>query len=341
MFFSLPPAQIPTNPGIVQVSAKSLAQYKRVVALSDVHGMYEHATTLLQAAKIIDNQHQWVGGRTLLVITGDSIDKGPQSLEVLALWMRLQEEAPKQGGRVIVLLGNHEAEMLADPVGDTKTKELDKELTRLGIHVPEFVNGSSEKPFQGISLRRYSTFLRSLPVAARVGDWLFCHAGWLPAATQNTSLAAPQARWDALVAREKNTLTAATYSALLSGDGDEFLERKEYPEGTKWWRTPEAFTELEHRLDSYGLKGVVFGHSPTAFEISDGIGYHSPQDHRLIKIDSGMAPEAGGFAGHLLLFPNPKELSQTSPTNVHALVGSVTEGVANGVLKTASPQQGN
>jgi len=304
------------NPGVVQISATALPQFQRVIALSDVHGMWEHTTALLQAAGVLSKSNHWTGGKTLLIITGDSIDKGPQSLEVLALWMRLQKEAPLQKGRVIVLLGNHEAELLADPVGDTKTKALEAELVPKGLHVADLAEGKSETIFQGEPLSHYSTFLRSLPVAARVGDWLFCHAGWVPSAV---SLTTPTARWQALVTRERTALMDGSYGPLLKGDGNEFLERKEYPVGTKWWKSPEAFVELERRLDEYGLRGVVFGHSPTAFDIEDGIGYPNPNDHRLIKIDSGMAPEAGGFAGHLLLLPRPQELS--GGVTLHALVG--------------------
>ena len=35
-------------------------------------------------------------------------DRGPDSLEVIELMDRLAEEAPKAGGRVVSLLGNHE-----------------------------------------------------------------------------------------------------------------------------------------------------------------------------------------------------------------------------------------
>ncbi len=309
------------NPGVVEVSSIALTSFKRVIALSDVHGMYQHVTQLLQGARVLDQGNHWRGGKTLLVITGDSIDKGPQSLEVLALWMRLQEDAPKQGGRVIVLLGNHEAELLANPIGDTKTKMLEEELSRQRLHITDLAEGKSGIPILGLPLRRYAAFLRSLPIAARLGDWLFCHAGWVP---PPTSLLTPVARWQALVEHEQTALRSGDYSALLRADGMELLERKEYPTGTKWWRTPEAFRTLEKRLHSYGLQGAIFGHCPLAFEIEDGIGYPSSKDHQLIKIDSGMAPEAGGFSGHLLLFPHPQELAGTRAT--HALSISFEHG---------------
>ena len=53
-------------------------------------------------------QHQWIGGTTVLMQTGDIFDRGPKVREALDLLMRLEEEARRAGGRVEALLGNHE-----------------------------------------------------------------------------------------------------------------------------------------------------------------------------------------------------------------------------------------
>ena len=49
-------------------------------------------------------------GRPGAVITGDVIDKGPRAIDVLRLLRSLQAPALANGGRVVVLAGNHEAE---------------------------------------------------------------------------------------------------------------------------------------------------------------------------------------------------------------------------------------
>ena len=49
---------------------------------------------------------------TTLVQMGDVVDRGPDSLKIIRDLMRLQREAPKRGGQVIVLVGNHEAMMM-------------------------------------------------------------------------------------------------------------------------------------------------------------------------------------------------------------------------------------
>jgi 3',5'-cyclic AMP phosphodiesterase CpdA len=83
-------------------------QAPRVVAVGDVHGAYDHFVEVLRMAGLVDDGAHWVGGTTHLVQTGDILDRGEAALEVIDLLMRLEKEAEKAGGRVHVLLGNHE-----------------------------------------------------------------------------------------------------------------------------------------------------------------------------------------------------------------------------------------
>ncbi len=81
----------------------------RVVALSDIHGAYDAMLATLEQADVIDEAGAWIGGDTHLVIVGDLLDRGSDSRAVMDHLMRLEVEAPEQGGRVHVLIGNHEA----------------------------------------------------------------------------------------------------------------------------------------------------------------------------------------------------------------------------------------
>ena len=89
----------------------------RVVAISDVHGAYDAMLNTLDKAAVLGAEQQWVGADTHLVITGDLLDRGPDSRQVMDLIMRLETEAESAGGRVHLLLGNHEAMNL---VGDLR-----------------------------------------------------------------------------------------------------------------------------------------------------------------------------------------------------------------------------
>ena len=81
---------------------------KKVAALSDIHGQYDLALTLLKNNKIIDKNLNWRFGKGHLVIAGDIFDRGPKVHETLLLMFKLEQQAKKKGGRVHFLLGNHE-----------------------------------------------------------------------------------------------------------------------------------------------------------------------------------------------------------------------------------------
>jgi len=89
----------------------------RVVAVSDIHGAYDALVPTFREAGIIDENLNWSGGDTHLVITGDLLDRGPGSRQIMDLIMRLEREAVRAGGQVHQLLGNHEVMNL---IGDVR-----------------------------------------------------------------------------------------------------------------------------------------------------------------------------------------------------------------------------
>ncbi len=90
---------------------------ERVVAVSDIHGAYDALVATLQNARLLDAELGWAGGAAHLVIVGDILDRGAHSRNAMDLLMRLEQEADAAGGKVHVLIGNHEAMNL---VGDLR-----------------------------------------------------------------------------------------------------------------------------------------------------------------------------------------------------------------------------
>ncbi|MDB9822633.1 metallophosphoesterase [Deltaproteobacteria bacterium] len=82
--------------------------HERIVAVGDVHGSYKGLVTILKKSALIDGNNRWIGGNTLLVQTGDLLDRGTDVRKVMDLLMSLQRQAETAGGKVVVLLGNHE-----------------------------------------------------------------------------------------------------------------------------------------------------------------------------------------------------------------------------------------
>ena len=82
---------------------------ERIVAIGDIHGSYDNLVSVLQNAELIDNKLRWIGGKAHLVQNGDIVDRGPESRKAMDLLMKLEDKAEDTGGRVHVLIGNHEA----------------------------------------------------------------------------------------------------------------------------------------------------------------------------------------------------------------------------------------
>jgi hypothetical protein len=280
-----PGARAASNPGVVEID--DLQQFTQVLVISDVHGEYSHLTKLLKAAGVIEGSKNWSAGKTLFIVVGDSIDKGPDSMKVLALWIKLVPQAAAKGGRLVALLGNHEAEFLSNPQ-NKKTAIFRSELSEAGISVQDVADGNDS---QGLG-----RFMLDLPLAARVGKFLFAHAGWYPADTS----------WSSFVGKAKTTLTAKNYADDFITGSHSILEEKEETPGTKWYDDKTAVVSLEDRIAALQLYGVVFGHQPKAFGFKGKLG---GVDHlHIIKIDSGMAPDAENSPGEILRFKHPNDL---------------------------------
>ena len=82
---------------------------ERVVAVGDLHGAYDNVVAILRDTKVLDDGLRWIGGKTHLVQIGDILDRGPGARKIFDLIRRLEREAEEAGGRVHMLIGNHEA----------------------------------------------------------------------------------------------------------------------------------------------------------------------------------------------------------------------------------------
>ena len=115
------PGPLPPSPAWVTLSTEQLrADFDTLWAVSDVHGRLEELDQLLVVANLVKREGEdrvvWnrAQPRQLLVVLGDYIDGGRDSVGVVLRFAQLSEQAAAAGSRVIALLGNHEAAFLAD-----------------------------------------------------------------------------------------------------------------------------------------------------------------------------------------------------------------------------------
>ena len=184
----------------------------RIVAVGDVHGAYENLLTVLKNAELIDDELDWIGGEAHLVQVGDVIDRGADSRKSMDFYMELQKKAKKAGGRVHVLIGNHEAFNMVG-ITDYVTPEIyesfsdaksEKTWERgLKIYYDEHLKEAraankiipSKEEVKGIFLQkyprgyfghramfatsgRYGKWIRGNNVAVRLNGIVFTHGDW-------------------------------------------------------------------------------------------------------------------------------------------------------------------
>jgi len=84
-----------------------------ICVISDIHGNFESYITLLKGASVIDGNLRWKFGKGHLVILGDIFDRGEKVTEILWHVFDLEKQALGAGGRVHLILGNHELMVLS------------------------------------------------------------------------------------------------------------------------------------------------------------------------------------------------------------------------------------
>ena len=262
------PRDFDTAPAIVDQ-----ASFTRLYALSDVHGGYDRMVALLaQHGLIATNPSEpstvaWTGGDSTLVVTGDLIDKGSQSVEVVDLLRALELAAATAGGRVIVTAGNHEAEFLGDPY-NSKADAFDSELAANGLD-----------PCLVATTEPRGVWLRSLPFGARVGTWFFAHA----ADTHGQVLAD-------LEATLRAGMVANDFRDAAIVGSDSILEAR------AWWEASAGVAQTN--ATALGVSHFVFGHTPDALGARGAIALG--ESGLLFRIDVGMSPAVDDSAGALL-----------------------------------------
>ena len=156
----------------------------RLVAIGDLHGDYFAAIAALKVAGVIDDDLNWAGGDTVVVQTGDQLDRGDNERAILDLFAKLEDQAWLAGGGFYPLLGNHE----------TMNAELDFRYVTAGgwtdfESIPfdsddELLSQYEEYQRGRVAAFRpggpYATYLSQHNVTMVVGDTIFVHGGILP-----------------------------------------------------------------------------------------------------------------------------------------------------------------
>jgi hypothetical protein len=315
--FGLFVAMLALMPGAALGAAPPAQQ--RIVAVGDLHGDFNAWIDIARAAGLVDRRNRWAGGNTTLVQVGDVTDRGPDSLKIIRNLVQLQKAAKRTGGRVITLVGNHEAmNMLGDlryttpgefaafaNSGSAARRDQTYEAFRTQIETvyramdanmsPAAIKQAWLKvtPLGWVEQRaawkpdgELGSWARSNPAVVKVGDTVFVHGG-ISAEYSKSSI-------DAINRRVAAALTAVD-------DSDKSVLNDQL--GPLWYRglagrgpeaeagrpaasvppRPTVDEEVAMVLKAYGAKRLVIGHTPSLSGIIIGA------NGELVRIDTGIS----------------------------------------------------
>ena len=97
-----------TLPGLAATVQDDWQGVERIVAIGDIHGDYDNYIEVLKNAGVINRRGRWSAGKTHVVQVGDIPDRGPDTLRIISHLQKLEKQASKAGGRLHLLIGNHE-----------------------------------------------------------------------------------------------------------------------------------------------------------------------------------------------------------------------------------------
>lgn len=301
----------------------------RIVAVGDLHGDYAAWIAIVRDAGLIDPANHWSGGRTTLVQLGDISDRGADTLKIIRHLQQLEREAPKTGGRVVVVLGNHE---LMNLIGDLRYatageftafanaqsrarrdaffsenrnsilksyRANDAKLSEAAIRgawIAKTPLGWVEHRLAWSPTGEIGQWVARNPAIVKIGTYLFAHGGISAETTErsistvNRDIARAMERADSSdTSPLENPLGPLWYRGLLGRDLDAETARLSLPRSKAL--SPAA--EVDHVLAAYGAKHIVIGHTPNLKGITILYG------GKLARIDTGISRHYNGVLSWL------------------------------------------
>ncbi|MEE9371646.1 MAG: metallophosphoesterase [Saprospiraceae bacterium] len=169
VFISVPRLQAQFSCKVMNVHDTPPHHYQThnsILAISDIEGDFEYFMATLRSQGVIDENLRWSFGNGHLVILGDIFDRGDLVTEVLWLMYKLDQEALQNGGRVHIILGNHEVMAMG---GD------DRYIHKKYRVVTEALGKEYEELFDKNTI--IGKWLRTKNSIEIIGNTLFVHGG--------------------------------------------------------------------------------------------------------------------------------------------------------------------
>jgi hypothetical protein len=303
----------------------------RIVAIGDLHGDHDAWRAIARAAGLVDAKGRWSGGNATLVQMGDVVDRGPDSLKIIRDLQKLEKEAPKRGGHVMVLVGNHEAMMMTGDLryvhpgefaafADRDSKARRERVYEANKAVIEAAYRARMPQLKSEAIK--AEWLKTMPLGkieyqlawqpegelgkwaianpamVKLGDSLFVHGGVSSAFAgvsvediNRQSAAALKAQDKSVAAIINHPQGPLWYRGLITRGDGDEATLAPIPPGSTVPLTIDQ--EIDLALTNYGVKRLVVAHTPNPPGIISGDG------GKLWRIDSGISRAYGGKLSYL------------------------------------------
>ena len=325
--------------------ALAAAPPQRIVAVGDLHGDFQAWGDIARAAGIEDSTGHWSGGTTILIQMGDITDRGADSLKIITNLQQLQKEAPKAGGKVITILGNHEAMNLTGDLRYVTAGEFAAFATPQSAAVRERYFAASRKAIEAAARAldpslspaairdKFLTatplgwvehkqawaptgplgrWARANPAIVKLNGTVFVHGGIsaelskIPLDEVNRKIAAAMAKADdGPSSLLFDPLGPLWYRGLVTRDADAEAARTGAGSPSQ---TPGS--ELKAVLSAYGAKRLVVAHTPNLK------GIVITGNGQLARIDTGNSRYYGGQLSWLEIVGDtmiPHQVKRSTP----------------------------
>lgn len=264
----------PENPSEVE-KLEYNGEFK-IAAISDIHGQYDVFIELLKKNRIIDENEKWNFGNGHFVVAGDMFDRGSHVTEVLWFLYDLEKQAEQNGGKLHVLLGNHDVMVLNGNLRSVHPKYI--EIAKI-----------LDQPFNSLFNKGtvLGDWLRTRPVLVKLNNVLFTHGGLHPDFV-NKGLSLNQINYEF-----KQQLIESELPEKRNELGN-FLHRANGPIYYRGYFQGALATtkQIDQLLNHFKITNIVVGHTTHRH-------IESHYDGRVIVIDANMK---SGKAGEILFW---------------------------------------
>jgi hypothetical protein len=227
--------------------------------MGDIHGELDTLKAVLRNARLIDAAGSWTGSRSHLVVAGDMMDRGADVTALLWFLYQLEPQVQQAGGRLHVILGNHEVMVMQNDLRYVHAKEM--ALARL-LGVPYNRLFDPTRSVLG-------AWLVSKPAVIRIGGVLIAHGG---VSTDYLSYT-PQSLDDSLAVWTHEELfhrwTDSTFITPPALDSAGLARRDRFlrdERGPLWYRgfadSDTLLAQVDSVLQRFGASLHVIGHTP-------------------------------------------------------------------------------